>query len=361
MGFYSRKSLKAGPFRFNFSKKGVGVSVGFSLFRVGIGPRGNYVRIGPRGFSYNTTLPAEKKTKAPQLEQDTRRVPTELSSVEMKEIESTDVLQLKDSSSTELLDEMNMKFKKKSIKPFILTLLTINIILFLLDTSSMILLIPLPFLLAAVYWAARRDQRVKTVVLFYELDETTERAYQCLHDAFNDLKFVERAWHIAAAGEITKLAERKRQAGAHTLVDRQSTGLSLNAPPFVSTNIVVPGIMVGKQTMYFFPDRVLIYQKGYGVGAIAYSDIRLEIGNTNFIESDSVPGDTQIVGHTWKYVNKKGGPDRRYKDNIKLPICLYSELHFHSPGGLNELIQLSKPGIGANLLAALKKMAAIIK
>jgi hypothetical protein len=49
MGFYIRKSVKAGPFRFNLSKSGLGVSAGIPGFRVGTGPRGNYVQMGPAG------------------------------------------------------------------------------------------------------------------------------------------------------------------------------------------------------------------------------------------------------------------------------------------------------------------------
>ena len=52
MGFYLRKSLSAGPFRFNLSKSGVGVSVGVPGFRVGTGPRGNYVSVGGSRIRY---------------------------------------------------------------------------------------------------------------------------------------------------------------------------------------------------------------------------------------------------------------------------------------------------------------------
>ena len=34
MGFYIRKSVKAGPFRFNLSKSGLGVSTGVPGFRI---------------------------------------------------------------------------------------------------------------------------------------------------------------------------------------------------------------------------------------------------------------------------------------------------------------------------------------
>jgi hypothetical protein len=52
MGFYIRKSKKVGPFRFNLSKSGIGTSVGVRGFRVGTGPRGNYVHAGRNGIYY---------------------------------------------------------------------------------------------------------------------------------------------------------------------------------------------------------------------------------------------------------------------------------------------------------------------
>ena len=50
MGFYIRKSINAGPFRFNLSQSGLGVSAGIPGFRVGTGPRGNYVHMGRDGI-----------------------------------------------------------------------------------------------------------------------------------------------------------------------------------------------------------------------------------------------------------------------------------------------------------------------
>ena len=40
MGFYYRKSVRAGPFRINLSKSGVGFSVGGPGFRTGVSGRG---------------------------------------------------------------------------------------------------------------------------------------------------------------------------------------------------------------------------------------------------------------------------------------------------------------------------------
>ncbi|WP_442921050.1 DUF4236 domain-containing protein [Mesorhizobium sp. Cs1321R2N1] len=56
MGFYVRKSISAGPFRFNFSSGGVGVSVGVKGLRIGTGPRGHYIHAGRGGLCYRGTL-----------------------------------------------------------------------------------------------------------------------------------------------------------------------------------------------------------------------------------------------------------------------------------------------------------------
>ena len=56
MPFYLRQSIRVGPFRFNLSKSGVGVSAGVKGFRVGTGPRGHYVHAGTGGLVYRKTL-----------------------------------------------------------------------------------------------------------------------------------------------------------------------------------------------------------------------------------------------------------------------------------------------------------------
>lgn len=43
MGFDRSKRISVGPLRFNLSKSGIGVSVGVTGLRFGVGPGGNYV------------------------------------------------------------------------------------------------------------------------------------------------------------------------------------------------------------------------------------------------------------------------------------------------------------------------------
>lgn len=69
MGFYIRKSVSAGPFRFNLSRSGLGVSVGVKGFRIGSGPRGNYVHMGRGGLYYRASLGRPRRASGLGLDQ----------------------------------------------------------------------------------------------------------------------------------------------------------------------------------------------------------------------------------------------------------------------------------------------------
>lgn len=103
------------------------------------------------------------------------------------------------------------------------------------------------------------------------------------------------------------------------------------------------------------PDRLLVFDAS-GVGAVSSHDLAVEVSETQFVEEEAVPQDAVVIGKTWRYVNKKGGPDRRFKDNREIPICAYEQLHLSSRTGLNEVLQVSRRGVGAPFRAALLTM-----
>jgi len=120
----------------------------------------------------------------------------------------------------------------------------------------------------------------------------------------------------------------------------------------MKTNVEVPMLPVGRQTLAFMPDRLLVFEKS-AVGAVSYRDLVVERNESRFIERESPAPEATVVGKTWEYVNKQGGPDRRFKSNRELPICLYDELRLSSASGLNDVIQLSRRGAAEPLVTAL--------
>lgn len=195
------------------------------------------------------------------------------------------------------------------------------------------------------------DKKRKTTIIFYDIDEQAEQEIQQFYNAFEQLMRCNLVWHITAQAAVR---DRKYHAGANSIVKRTKITIKYKTPPYMKTNVKVPSIPVGKQTLYFFPDRILIYV-GKRVGGLSYANLSITQKGQRFIEDGVVPKDGVVVDHTWRYVNKSGGPDKRFKNNRKLPVLMYSDISFLSSTGLNELIELSRQGVGVELIRQLDK------
>jgi hypothetical protein len=111
-------------------------------------------------------------------------------------------------------------------------------------------------------------------------------------------------------------------------------------PPRVESNLAIPCIDIGRAKLFFLPDVVLYWEHGT-YGAIPYDDFRVEQGFSRFIEDGPVAADATVVDRTWRYVNKSGGPDRRFNNNVQLPVLRYGVLALTSSRGLNILLNTS--------------------
>ena len=355
MGFYLRKSIKVGPVRFNLSKSGVGISAGFKGLRFGTGPRGNYVHVGRYGLYYRATIPSYSSTKIiskptdipkPEIPPDTHEP--------LQDIVSANAAQIIDSSSEELLKEIDKKRRKIRLWPSV-SFLTISITLIGVTLALPIWLLATFFIggCIGVYFAYQRDILSKTVVIFYDFDTEMENAYNDLIQSIQNLSRCARAWFIEAEGRVH---DRKYHAGASKIIRRKLASIKKSEPPYVKTNIETFSIGLGKQVLHLFPDRIFIFETD-SVGAVSYNNLQLSVQPSRFIEDEGVPNDAKIVDYTWRYVNKNGAPDKRFKNNYRLPICLYDEISLYSPTGLNKVIQISRYDLGEGFVKAIKFLA----
>lgn len=370
MGFYIRKALKVGPFRFNLSRSGIGISAGVTGFRLGTGPRGNYIHMGRGGLYFRQSLNSggathnggRRPAPPPQF------APEETGSLgtvgPLQEIESGSVQTMVDASSADLLQEINEKRKTPRLLPGAIAVTLIALVLLLITGANTASPLPMELIvLAAVvgglfcWFVSLKDAMRKTTVIMYDLEPEAEAAYTELHDAFTVLKSCARTWHIQARAQVRNA---KYHAGAGSVLERTAISLSTGAPPLVKCNVDVPLIPAGKQTLAFMPDRLLVFEPT-SVGAVDYRDLIAVYDESRFIEDETLPRDATVVGRTWRYVNKNGGPDRRFNNNPEIPICLYDQIHLSSSTGLNEVIQLSKQGACAAFRSAVWSLQQLSK
>jgi Protein of unknown function (DUF4236) len=362
MGLYFRKSINVGPFRFNLSKSGIGMSAGVRGLRIGTGPKGHYVRAGINGLHYQQKLGGSPKRKHPQAQpaekHEERLYSYTSDGIKMWSIDSADSLRLNQNSTDPILEDLNEKASKIRISlvlPLILAIPAIAVA-YVLQNEVLRLAIPAIFVLVGVLLGVWYDTYARTAVLMYDFDEPSYRTYGRLRDAFDSMQEATKAWHIPSAGKVETLVQWKRNSGASTIVDRRQIVLEYGLPKLIKSNITVPTIPVGAQKLYFFPDRLLLEERNR-YSSISYVELEVLTDNSRFIESEKVPQDAKTVGETWKYVNKKGGPDKRFNDNRILPICLYEDMLLKSDSGLKELVELSRVGPLSNFAAALERVS----
>ncbi len=209
--------------------------------------------------------------------------------------------------------------------------------------------------LVGVAWTWQRDKARKTVVVFYDVNDEPAKRFDALVAAFNESSRSDRIWQMTASGAIHDTHTRKVSGGADHLVRRDAAKATTDGPPALSTNIAVPGIETDSRSVYLLPDRVLVLEDGT-YADVPWTEITTESHMDRFIEEEAVPPDAEIVGRTWKYVNKNGGPDKRFNDNRELPICRYGTLTLTSPRGFRAEWQYSAPNSPELLTSPINEM-----
>jgi hypothetical protein len=356
MGFYVRKSLRAGPFRFNLSKSGIGVSAGVPGFRVGTGPRGNYVHLGRGGVYYRASLGGSSRKRGssagagPAQLPATDWMPPPGSEVPMEDVTGASALELSPSGRGDIVEQLNEAAKRPHFGRWALAA---AIVLFFIKApvGTILALLSIPF----VVWLFMRDRAARAVVAFYDVNDDAAHWFQGVVTAFEDASKMSRRWRFNTTGKVKTTYQFKVNSGASTIVSRSALSVAMNGPKVLKTNIVVPSVVSGKNALHFLPDRLLVAD-GKRFSDVAYADLDAFAKSGRFIETESVPRDGVQVDTTWQYVNVKGGPDRRYKNNRQLPIMQYGELELTSDTGLSWLLQCSKSdgyaGLAQVLMAA---------
>jgi uncharacterized tellurite resistance protein B-like protein len=354
VGFYVRKSLKAGPFRFNLSKSGLGVSAGVPGFRVGSGPRGNYVRLGAGGVYYQASLGAGQRRN--QFSQNPAWPPSSTpasSAVVFEDQRGTSVQSLAPTSSDDLVQQLNEASHRKPLTRWVvIAFVVLGLVTMPFGFFVWLLAIPV------VWWVVLRDRARRSVVIFYDVNDEHARQFQSLVDAGHSLAQSKKLWRINQSGALQSGHQQKVNAGAGALVRRSIAGVTNNGPKELVTNIAVPGVSADGASMFLLPDRILLSHRSVFTD-IGYDSLRVQERQTDFIESPGpTPSDAVQVGSTWQYVNKKGGPDRRFKNNPVLPIMKYTELELDTANGFRWVLQVSNAQTAARFARELRSGAA---
>lgn len=207
-------------------------------------------------------------------------------------------------------------------------------------------------------WLVLNDKARKTVVIFYDLNDEHFSWFDSLVTTWGRVTGSQRVWRVLQSGTVATTYQFKVNSGASRLLNRVNAAADVSGLKQLATNIAIPSVTAGNAALYFLPDRVLM-REGKRFSDAAYSQFGLQAGETRFIEDTTPPGDAVQVGQTWRYVNVKGGPDRRYKDNRVLPVMLYGTVDITSAHGLQWHLQVSRRDAAAPVVHVLSSASSL--
>ena len=356
MGLSFAKSVRFGAVRFNFSGSGIGISYGIPGLRIGTGPRGAYISASAGGFRYRQSLSSTAKpmSRAPRAgaRQGASAPASQTNNIASTMVhDSSSVLQLTDANSDALLSSINEQRRRTPLWPFALAAAALVMWAAVEETdwSPVVLGGVMALLTVFVGWVAWRDRIRKLTVLFFDPDAATVKVF---NELVQGLKVAGLSRKLKSIATTSQYSDSRYSAGATKGLQLSNASMSVGHAPGILANVEVPLICTGRTTLALYPDRVLALN-GKDVGAILYSELTAVSRVAQYIETEDVPNDANVVGKTWKFVNKNGTSDRRFKNNSELPVCQYCQLDLSTATGLDMRFLCSRDGGFGPLAVAL--------
>ena len=330
MGFRYRKNINiGGGFRINLSKSGIGYSWGVKGYRITKTAKGTIRKtasIPGTGLSY-----VEETSNNKENEKEYTQIPEYNNCYGEKEF----INEMSNLSNSESCDQI-LLLARKSLK--INQIATIGMIIsFILMLFNHFFLIPL-FLFICLFAYVRI---FGTIDLEYNIDDDLRAVIENKMQPMVKVVQSKKTWRILSSNRVI---DTKYSAGATSTIKRIACTTSRKSVfPFKFETSAV-SFITPQETIIFLPDKLFVIQD-CKIVAIDYCDIQTNASTTQFVEEENVPSDAKVIGKTWRYVNKSGGPDRRFKNNREFPICLYGTLTLTSNTGLNTVIMFSNTNL----------------
>lgn len=336
MGFRYRKSINlGGGFRINLSKSGVGYSWGTKGYRITKTASGKTRRtysIPGTGLSYVSETGQNRNSQRNRSQNNapgyrpTTTEPAYQQPFGEQRIESAEIKNFQSAEFGNITSAIERTLKMNKWGTILLWC-----VLLAAGNPAFILL---PIIGGVLKVMARSKGAVN---LEYDFDVEKEEEHDRRVGAWIILAEGAKEWQVLTE---TYNSNTKVHAGAGRSLNRVPCTIKKTSPYYLKTNVDLIQIKLKKEILLILPDKVFII-RGTKVGAVNYDDLQIQVSSINFVESEPVPKDAQVIGQTWQFVNKNGTPDKRYKDNRQLPICLYGVVKLRSASGINVEMHVS--------------------
>ena len=329
MGFRFRKSIKiGGGFRINLSKSGIGYSWGIKGLRLTKTAKG---KNRATASIYGTGISFSTETGKKQVNFHS---PAESSS------QTNDV----DYSNYDKIENINTRFSKdllpKEYKAFLSSINKHRIFDFTLLAIAIAFLIipPAEIICLILFIISRLCFRIN---LCYDFDDECAEKYNSYLNQWKNISKSRFIWNVTQTANVLN---SKKLGNSNSAVNRKKTWISFRSPWWIKANVKFPVLNLINQRIILLPDKILVIKIGTGASPIQKANF--DIYAIGYMEPEKLfLNDAELIKKQWVYTNKNGEPDKRFKNNIQLPVYKYGMIKASSESGLNFELMISKESV----------------
>ena len=174
----------------------------------------------------------------------------------------------------------------------------------------------------------------------YDVDNSvspqTLSLYEKTCNSFEELLTAQKIWI-----QISKIQNTEAKAAASSIVDIKETTLGVGVFNYIKSKFDIPIFPFENQLLYLYPDFAILSQSPTRFEVVGYENISIVYTTIRFHEPGLYPSDAEKIGSTWEYVNKDGGPDRRYVNNRQVAVVRYGGIIISIKGHQSVTYQVS--------------------
>ena len=152
------------------------------------------------------------------------------------------------------------------------------------------------------------QEQFRLTAIATEIDISPEQAepFYGMRDAFVALCGTKMIWDTTSTKAVNQAAER---SSASEAISREPVCFQLGKNELFDWEQKVP--LMGNRNggdLYFYPGFILYGGSKDAFGIVDCREVSLKCGIQKFVETQTVPSDSQVVERTWAKCNKDGSP-----------------------------------------------------
>jgi len=161
-----------------------------------------------------------------------------------------------------------------------------------------------------------------------DLDDFEKWQYSKLCEDFEKILSSKKIWLITSSVPNTEL-----KSSASNAVERKEVNFDTGVFNYIKSSFDIPVLRdLSGNTYYIYPRYIIKAQSFTDFEAFPIDTISLKFSKQRFIEDRDLPEDSYAVDYTYQYVNKNGGPDKRFSYNPRRPIVEYGKIEIEKFG-----------------------------